>query len=77
MNPFPISPYTGRSGRPDPSWAVERDWQIQQQLEREQSRRPFSTLAARLAGLVREPNRPAIPGEVIPAAIPVAWFRSG
>lgn len=76
MHSFPISPYTGRSGRPHPSWAVEREWQIQQQLEREQSRRSFSTLAARFASLVREPNRPAIPGEVIPAAIPVAWFRS-
>ncbi len=75
MHPFPISPYSGRSGRPHPRWAVERDWEIQQQLQREKSRRLVSTLAARLASLVREPNRPAIPGEVIPATIPVAWFR--
>ena len=77
MQPFPISPYTGRSGRPHPSWAVERDWQIQQQLRREKPEDRVVALAARLASLVREPNRPAIPGEVIPAAIPVAWIRPG
>ena len=75
MHPFPISPYTGQSGRPHPSWATERDWQIQQRLQREQPGHRVFALAARLAGLVREPNPPAIPGEVIPAAIPVAWFR--
>ena len=77
MQRFPISPYTGRSDQPDPRWAVEREWQIQQRLQREKPEDRVSALADRLASLVREPNRPAIPGEVTPAAIPVAWIRPG